>query len=305
MKVARELSEERLMKISLWSAVAFSVVGIGIGVWTHSQMVLFDGMYSFVSVLLSSFSFFAIGFINKEDTKAYPFGKGSIEPLVVIVKYIVLTLLIVQSFFSALMVVRSGGRIIPFGVGFVYSFLSTVGCYVVYDLLKKNNTQNPSPLIDAEKNQWAVDTLISLGVFSGFLLTVVLQRFALFPSFVPYADSMMVLLVTAIFMPVPIKEIRHALRQLVGKKPKDEAFPRLEKKVKAIQEDYEMADAVIRFTRVGRTLRLEIDFVVSSTTPIESIAQQDAIRQEIADVLEETGTLWLTISFTEQRKWVF
>lgn len=66
-----------------------------------------------------------------------------------------------------------------------------------------------------------------------------------------------------------------------------------------------MADAVIRFTRVGRTLRLEIDFVVSSTTPIESIAQQDAIRQEIADVLEETGTLWLTISFTEQRKWVF
>lgn len=224
MKVARELSEERLMKISLWSAVAFSVVGIGIGVWTHSQMVLFDGMYSFVSVLLSSFSFFAIGFINKEDTKAYPFGKGSIEPLVVIVKYIVLTLLIVQSFFSALMVVRSGGRIIPFGVGFVYSFLSTVGCYVVYDLLKKNNTQNPSPLIDAEKNQWAVDTLISLGVFSGFLLTVVLQRFALFPSFVPYADSMMVLLVTAIFYASPHQRNSTCVAAIGRKKTKRRSF---------------------------------------------------------------------------------
>ena len=300
-----ELSEEKLIRISLWSSLAFSIVGIGVGIWTQSQMILFDGMYSFVSLLLSGFSFFAIKFMNKEDHETYPFGKGSIEPIIVIFKYIVLTILILQSFFSAFIVMLSGGRIIPFGAGFIYSFLSTIGCYVMYKVLKDNNKQQASPLIDAEKSQWAVDTLISFGVFAGFVLTMGLQKFELFPSFVPYADSLMVMLVTAIFLRVPMREIMYGLRQLIGRKPKEEEMPLLEKKVDTIRNQYKMEDAVVRWNKVGRTLRVEVDFVVSPASHIDSIEKQDAIRQEIADVLGEPNKTWMTVSFTGKKKWAF
>ena len=93
--------ESQLLSLSVLASLLFTVSGIVVGLLTGSSVVLFDGLYSGISLLLSYLSLIAAKNVNADDSVSFPYGKSAIEPFLVGVKYLTLIVLCVYSAFAA------------------------------------------------------------------------------------------------------------------------------------------------------------------------------------------------------------
>ncbi|WP_216827425.1 cation diffusion facilitator family transporter [Alkalihalobacterium elongatum] len=294
--------EKKLLKISVYGAVMFAVTGVIWGYLISSQMVMFDGLYSLISVMLSLMSLFAAQFIHKRDTKKFPFGKEMLEPIVIIIKYAVILLLCVTAVISALDAILSGGRETNVGSALVYSILSTVACWRVFVYLKKQ--KQGSGLIQAEANQWRMDMVLSAAVLVGFLIAALLS-YTRFTFLTPYIDPLLVLLSAGYFLKVPVVEIFKALKEVLEMAPDQLIQKKFKSVIDSIQTNYHIEDSILRMSKVGSKLFIEVDFILNDNSKVKTVADQDLIREEINKQTKDLSyKKWLTVSFTNDRKWV-
>jgi predicted Co/Zn/Cd cation transporter (cation efflux family) len=296
--------EKILLKFSALGAVFFAVAGIMLGLMSGSQMILFDGLYSLSSVILSLLSLAASNFMHKTD-KRFPFGKDVVEPLWVMVKYAVLLLLVGSTGISAFFSLFQGGRHIVMNTALAYSAIGSFLCLLVYLVLRQKSKQRTSALVKAELTQWFVDTILSFGVLAGFGISFLIQRFMpAWHGILPYVDPGMVVLATLYFIRIPVGEMGKALREVLEMSPEDGVTAKINDKVAFMEDKYEMNESFVRVARVGKTLWVEIDFVVKGSTKVSTIFDQDRLREELSDYIEgfSKGN-WLTVSFTNARKW--
>ncbi|UTR16495.1 cation transporter [Salipaludibacillus sp. LMS25] len=293
--------EKKLLTLSVIGALGFALIGIVWGIISSSQMIFFDGIYSFISVILSMFSLFMAQFITKSDTKRFPYGKEVLEPIAIIVKYTVILILCIIAVVSAIQAILSGGRDISLGFALLYSFISTIGCWLVYVLLNKRKAA--SGFIMAEANQWKMDTLLSAAVLLGFLIAYFIS-YTPYAAFISYVDPLMVLLVMGYFLKVPIVEMLKAFREVLDMAPSQFIQKNLKEVTDNIQTHYQIDESILRISKAGNMLFIEIDFILNKESKIKTVADQDKVREEIS---EQTKNLnykkWLTVSFTNNKKW--
>ena len=84
--------------------------------------------------------------------------------------------------------------------------------------------------------------------------------------------------------------------------------PQIQREVEAIvqhvAQSYAFAESFVRVTKVGRSIFMEIDFVVGGKTLALTIEDSDAVREEIYRQLQTIPyEKWFTVSFTMDRKW--
>ncbi|MGF7184364.1 cation diffusion facilitator family transporter [Desulfitispora alkaliphila] len=296
--------EKRLLLISVYAAIGFSVLGIVIGLLVNSQFIFFDGIYSLISVALSGLSLLAAKYIGKNDWKRFPFGKDVIEPIVIIIKYTIIFLLVVASLIVAMISLFQGGRDVAIGVALIYSLVGTVGCFLTYLYFKKHTGKTQSGFLTAESNQWLIDTFVSAGVLIAFIVASILQNISSLAYIVPYVDPVMVIIISLYFMKLPIKGIKASLREVLSMAPKKELRQEVEQVMVNIEKEYNLAESFIRVSKTSKTLWIEVDFVVDNNSKIKTITDQDKVREEIKQNLSKINyEKWLTISFTSDRKW--
>ena len=155
-------------------------------------MIIFDGMYSFVSLILSTISLFISNYISKKDVEKFPFGKHILEPLVIALKSLVITIMCLYSLIDATKAIIYGGNSVEYGLAIVYSVVSILGCSFVYLYMKKEGKKLSSELINSESAQWLMDGVLSAGVFVGFIIAMIIDgtRFSYLNN---YIDPAMVL----------------------------------------------------------------------------------------------------------------
>ncbi|MBS5952087.1 MAG: cation transporter, partial [Clostridium sp.] len=74
--------------------------------------------------------------------------------------------------------------------------------------------------------------------------------------------------------------------------------------VKTVQDEYNIDDSVARVAKIGRELRIEIDFIVSNESKIKSVEDMDKVREYIDNNTNHFDLKkWLNISFTKNKKW--
>lgn len=296
--------ERKLIVYSVYAATFFSLSGIIVGFLAKSQIILFDGIYSLISVALSLLSLAAAKFMSKSDWKHFPFGKTEIEPLVIIFKYTIILILVVVSFTGAFISLFYGGRNVQLDIAFIYSLVGTVGCYGFYSLINKRSRNVKSGLLDAEANQWLMDTLVSGAVFFAFLIAIIFSRIPLLTPLVAYLDPAMVMIVSIYFIRLPVKEITCSIKEILSMSPEKEVRLKLEIIVMDIQDRYKLKESFLRVTKGRKILWLEIDFVVDKNSSVKTIDDQDKVREEILKQLNAFKCeKWLSISFTKDRKW--
>ena len=119
---------------------------IGAGV-TESQTVLLDGLFSVAYVIAGAFTLYVARLLRRPSDARFPYGYGAFEPLVNLVKSLLLTGISVSAFWEAVSALTRGGREIEFGgaVAFsAFSFgVSTVAALLIW---WRSRTVN-SPLI--------------------------------------------------------------------------------------------------------------------------------------------------------------
>lgn len=266
-------------------------------------MIAFDGLYSLISLFLAIIAIMVTNFINKTDVNRYPFGKSALEPILIIAKSTVLLLMCLITLSNSVKEILAGGNNVDVSFALGYAVISSVGCSIVYFYVRRSSKKLNSEIVRAESNQWLMDTILSIGVLVGFFISIILNYLG-FEEFTKYVDPGMVIIASLIFLKVPIISLIESFRELVCVNADEEINEEIYSLVKEIEEKYDLEDSIARVAKVGRELRIEIDFIVSKNSKIKSLDDMDKVRELI-----DKGTnsfkmkKWMNISFTKNRKW--
>jgi predicted Co/Zn/Cd cation transporter (cation efflux family) len=83
---AKSARDQRLLMFSIWASAGFAVLSSVWGIISGSSMIVFDGLYSFVSIGLSVLAVLALRFSRRGADERFPWGRDAAEPLVVVIK---------------------------------------------------------------------------------------------------------------------------------------------------------------------------------------------------------------------------
>lgn len=295
--------ENKILKLSVVGALFFALFGIAWGWALNSDMIIFDGLYSFISVMLSMLSLYINNYMAKRDFEKFPFGKHILEPLVISIKSLIIAIMCLYSLVGAIKTIVAGGNNLEFGLAIIYSVVSVIGCGAISLYMKLKSKALSSELIKAEFTQWLMDTSLSTAVLVAFIVAIIISNTKL--SFLnPYVDPVMTAVVSLVCVRIPIKGFIESFKEVICVKADDEINDDIYVLVKEIEEEYNFEDSIARVSKIGRELRIEIDFIYNKDSKLKTLDQMDNVREEINDAIKHIDyKKWLNVSFTGNKKW--
>lgn len=180
MSVSTKFKENKVLGASALFAGFFAGGCLVAGTITGSLVILFDGIYSSVSLVLTLLSLIVANFVKSSKSKNLPFNKELLEPLVIAFKGLIILALVAHSLIDAVNEILSGGVDVNVGVSSLFSIVCVFACTFSWWWLCKNSKANRTNLIVAEIQQWKMDTVLNLAVAFGFICAWLL-------SFTPWA----------------------------------------------------------------------------------------------------------------------
>ena len=266
-------------------------------------MIIFDGLYSFISVILSMLSLYINNYKAKRDFEKFPFGKHILEPIVISIKSLIIAIMCLYSLVGAIKTIASGGNNLEISLVLIYSIVSVIGCGAISFYMKIKEKKLSSELIKAESTQWFMDTALSTAVLVAFLIAMLLENTKL--NFLnSYVDPFMTLIVSILCIRIPIRSFIESFKEVICVKADDEINDDIYVLVKEIEEEYNFEESITRVSKVGRELRIEIDFIYNKDSKLKTLDQMDNVREEINDAIKHIDyKKWLNVSFTGNKKW--
>lgn len=295
--------EKNLLMLSATGGLFFAVLGLTWGIIIQSSMIMFDGLYSLVSLCISILAICISNYIEKKDFEKFPFGKGILEPITVAFQSIVLTIMCSLSLLNGLKELIAGGNSVNASLALGYSIISSVGCTLVYFLMYKKGNKLSSGIIRAESNQWLMDTILSVAVFVGFIISVILGMTS-YAHLTRFVDPVMVIITSAIFIKLPVKTLIRSFKEIVNSNASKEINDKIYTIVKDIEDEYNFENSITRVSKVGRELRIEIDFVFNDNSSLNELDEMDKVREQVSRNMRGIKLeKWLNVNFTGDRKW--
>ena len=169
--------------------------------------------------------------------------------------------------------------------------------------MKVKSKSLSSELIKAEFTQWLMDTSLSTAVLVAFIIGIIISNTKL--NFLnPYIDPGMTAVVSLVCIRIPIKGFIESFKEVICVKANDEINDDIYVLVKEIEEEYKFEESITRVSKVGRELRIEIDFIYNKDSKLKTLDQTDNVREEINDAIKHIDyKKWLNVSFTANKKW--
>ncbi len=299
---AKAARDQRLLMFSIWASAGFAVLSSVWGILSGSSMIVFDGLYSFVSIGLSVLAVLTLRFSRREADERFPWGREAAEPLVVMIKAATLGALCAYAAVGGILDIVDGGREVAVGSAVVYAAVATLGGLAV-GLVLRRASRDGSDLVRAEAAEWVGDALLSVGVLIGFLIAYALVA-AGRTDLAAYVDPGMVTIVSLAFLWVPIKLIVSSLREILSMAPEADVLDELRASVAAIEERYAFSESFLRASKVGNRMDIEIDFVVDAESAVRTIVDSDTVREDLHERLAALGyERSVVVTFTADRRW--
>ncbi len=251
-------NEKRVLTASAFISTGFAVGGLVVGLLVSSLVILFDGMYSLVSLLLTILSLVASRYIQKPSDNDFQFGRAALEPAVIAVKGAVILMVVCYSLYNAVIAMFTGGREVDASIATLFGVINVVGCGLAWLYMAKLNKRNISGLIDAEVKQWKMDTLLSVAVTAGFITAWFVTQSPL-SEYAVYADPMMMLAMSFYFLKVPYEMLKSALRELFMMAPNEEICHTVDQGIIAAGEESDQLVELAAVTKIGRELWVDVD----------------------------------------------
>jgi len=303
--------EHSLLRFSVWMGVLFTVLGLGWGIAIQSGAILFDGIYSGFSIILSMLSIMALRMMSiaddhmakADDDDRFPFGRMAFEPLVVSFKAIVIIGVCLYGIVTSVIHLMHGGTQSTSSLlGMLYAVISITVCLFSWLYLKIRGRGLPA-LVQAESEQWLIDTVFSGVVLVGFVISYALT-FTNYQQLIPYIDPGVVILGSVYFIRVPLARFISSVRELLMMATPSDMQERLQERIDGIAASHGFKEAVVRSAKVGRELTVDVSFLVHEGFGAVEVDQLDAIRAEVKDNLADLGyNIWMNILFTRDRYW--
>ncbi len=291
---------ERLLRWSLYGAIGFAVGAIVWGLLAGSRLILFDGLFSLVSVVLSGLSLLAYRAVQRGPDAAYPYGREVLGSLVLVVKGVAIGVLCLAALSSAVLDLRAGGREVEWGAGVAYATVATLGCGTMVLVLRRGGRRSPerSGLLAAEAAEWSLDTLLSAAVLLGFLGALALDLTGR-GDLAAYVDPLMVAILSAAFLLLPARLIRDGFRGTVAVAPDEAVREAVEEAVGAVATEVGASASSVSIATFGERLDLTVTLWFDPDRTPMTLPQLDEVRAELdARLAALPHPLLVTVAFT-------
>lgn len=291
--------EQAALRVSLAAAAVIGVVAIAWGLWASAAIIIFDGAYACLGILLTWLSLRASRLVAAGPTRSYPFGREALAPLVIFVQGLALMGTCLYAIVDSVMVILDGGSSTAVGPVLAYGFLSAIASMGVWAFLR--TYARSSELVAAEATQWLAATLMSIGMFVAFTAAHFMSGTDL-AHLIVYLDPALVILASGGLLPAPWRMLRTTVRELgEGAPPEDVQRPVLDR-VAEVTAQEGLQEPTVRMSKLGSKLYVEIDYLVEAGQWDTSDA--DRVRRAMTQRMDELPySVWLNLDLSTDPSW--
>jgi cation diffusion facilitator family transporter len=278
------------LQVSIIATAVIGAVGVVWGVVAGSQMILLDGVYAVIGIVVSYLLLGASALAEGPPSRRFPFGRAGATPLAIAVQGLVLAATLVYAAVEAVFVIADGGSDIDAGWGVAYGAVATVVSVVVWRWLDRR--AGTADVLVSEATAWKVASLRGLGIIAGFVVLALLED-SRWDAAAPYVDPAMVLVTCVVFLPAPYRMVRATVDEVMEASPLPSVRVPVIEAIEAVSESYGLDEPVIRLTKLGPRLYVEVDVTVGRGVTVE---QQHEVRVDLEKRLERLPyDVWLTL----------
>ena len=271
--------EESSIWLTIWANLAMGALGIGFSIYTKSEAILLDGLFSFVNFLIGLITLRVLKLVNKPGDDRYPFGYAIFEPMLNLAKGLIIAVVTLYALVGAMDSILGEGRPIAADSALIYAFIAGFGCIVMAILIGRLSRKTKSPIVAVDAKNWLVDALMSIAVAIAFGIAVWLEETA-YSHWLPYVDPGMVIFLVLVSIPVPYLIVRKNWAQIVGRAPETTLVTNVAEVAEKILIDTPYSDYHLRTGRIGRLVYIQLYLIVAGDhDACLSVSDQDELRK--------------------------
>lgn len=302
-----------MLKLSICVTLCLAAFGIAMGIVTGSSSVIFDGVYCAIDCLFSVAAFFIARLIQVDTTQSqaksrvfthrFQFGFWHLEPMLLAINGLSLTIAIFYAMAAALTSILHGGHIFAFDTALIYAVVAVFVCYGLAFYEKRANRKIKSAFIAIDVKSWLISAGISVALLIAFVFAMFVEK-STARWLIPYIDPAVLIVICLIMAPTPVRFISSAVKEIFLITPPD-----VDERVRRVVDDvvarYGFIGAQTYVGKVGRSVTVEVHLILPAHYKIGTVEWLDQIHGEIGDAIGDGGPdRWFTVCFTARPDWV-
>ena len=250
-----EKKEQVALKISLGAGILFVLVELLVAILSKSQAVLMDSVYDTSELVMILFSLKLVPLLYKPVSEKQPYGYSQVESLFIAIKGFVLVS--VALIVNNVQIMFHGGRDVQFlPIAYFELFATVLGGAVMLILRRMNRLAN-SPILRTEIMEWTIDAVASFGMALAFFLPALIHHPWL-ERMLPYLDQVIAIFLSFFVLPLPIRAVVTAMRDIFLMAPEEETMRIIKEKCEPILTYYGLEEATYDVVRTGRKVWISI-----------------------------------------------
>ena len=276
--------EKTGLTISIIGGLILASSGILVSILAKSQAILLDGMFTFITLIMSLISLKVTNMINKPETKKNPYGFVALEPFLNLTKSIVLLVLLLTCLGTNIQSILSGGRETELGIATSYTLSCIVIYLIIIFLLRKCVKRTDSSILLLEVKEWYIDTMLTVGIAVSLGVVFILYNMG-YTSILPYIDPSLVIVLALVSLIMPIKVLIIEMKRLLLISTENLIEKDVENHIKDIVDKHGLKTPNVYAVKIGRIYQIFI--YTDLEDPNTCIKTMDTIRIEIREELSK------------------
>lgn len=270
--------EQKALRISLYGVIFFIVLALGFAVYTQSDAILFDGIYSLIAFATVLITMKVAKLVERPNDEQFHFGYAALEPTLNLFKSLVVIIACCYAGVEAFKRLLVGGTEAAYGWAVIYGVIATLGCFMVAAIMRKMGDDSRSDLLNVESKTWFVDGLLSASVLVGFIIAWLLAQTP-YKAYAPYVDPVLLIALVCFAIPIPGRILIDSLKEVIDMAPAADVVDEIEQQLKMSLATIKISSIEFRVSKRGRNTYLLVHIIVAENFVVNSIAELDTIRR--------------------------
>jgi predicted Co/Zn/Cd cation transporter (cation efflux family) len=306
-------AEQRSLRTYMVTMLALAVLGFAVYSVTRVSATQFDGVLSLINAGAALIAMRLAEASVRPADPANPYGRLALENLYALFRSLMILGVVVVGVVTNSVkvidyVITRKGSEPEFGIAAVYTAAVALICLAIKGIHDRNNRAvgGASALLRVEANAAKTAAVVSAGICASLLVVAVIPDGTVVTSssfnIKDIADSIIVLILCALLVGEPVREVRLEFGRLSGRRTDPDLDSAVRAAIAAVAEehgdelDHELT--LVDACAISRGKTVEIDLRVSYTGAM-TVAEQDAIRaRTYTELTDRIGALRLTLVFS-------